>query len=281
MTKLSLTLVIAFSGQSGKQGSTRRLMLPLIFASLIAFPAHAESSNLPLQDALERIGQQVQKFWNNFASVTCTEALTQSKIGEKGKVLFEQRETFDYLITLQSSGLDLSVDESRIEKTHKASKGSASLLETNGFAILSLIFHPMYQSRYEFSQLPGDKQAGRDLLRIGFRQISDDHPLSVLQLHDRQYPLEWTGTAWIDPESFDIVRIQAGLGSSMAETGLLRLDADVSYSDISFNASTNYRLPARAVVEAETKRQHWRNTHMFSNYKRFDVETEVKTANPQ
>lgn len=196
-------------------------------------------------------------------------------------MLFEQRETFDYLIILQSSGQDLSVDESRVEKTHKASKGSASLLETNGFSIFSLIFHPMYQSHYEFSRLPDDKQGGRELLRIGFRQISDDHPLSVLKLRDRQYPLEWSGTAWIDPASYDVVRIQAGLGSSMADTGLLRLDADVSYSDVSFNAATNYWLPARAVIEAETRRQHWRNTHLFSSYKRFDVETEVKTANPQ
>jgi hypothetical protein len=38
---------------------------------------------------------------------------------------------------------------------------------------------------------------------------------------------------------------------------------------------------ARAVVEAETKRQHWRNTHLFSDYRRFEVETQVKTALPQ
>jgi hypothetical protein len=67
----------------------------------------------------------------------------------------------------------------------------------------------------------------------------------------------------------------------MADMGLLRLDADVSYSDVTFNQSIRYWLPTRAVVEAETKRQHWRNTHLFSDYRRFDVETQVKTAMPQ
>ena len=243
--------------------------------------AESPAKDLPLPQLLERVGKQVETFWNQFASVTCTESVTQDKIGEKGKVLFEQRESFDYLLILQASGIDLSVDESRVEKTLKTTKGKASLLDTNGFSIFTLMLHPLYQSRYEFRRLPDETVQGRPLLRIGFQQVSDDRPLSVLLLRERQYALKWTGTAWIDPASFEVVRIQAGLGNSMADMGLLRLDADVSYSDITFNQSIRYWLPARAVVEAETKRQHWRNTHLFSDYRRFDVETQVKTATPQ
>ena len=244
-------------------------------------PAESPGKDLPLPQLLEQVGKQVETFWNQFASVTCTESVTQDKIGEKGKVLFEQRESFDYLIILQASGVDLSVDESRVEKTLKTSKGKASLLDTNGFSIFTLMLHPLYQSRYEFRRLPDETVQGRPLLRIGFQQVSDDRPLSVLLLRERQYALKWTGTAWIDPTSFEVVRIQAGLGNSMADMGLLRLDADVSYSDVTFNQSIRYWLPARAVVEAETKRQHWRNTHLFSDYRRFEVETQVKTALPQ
>ena len=246
----------------------------------VVSPARPETTT-PLTKLLDHVGQQVEKFWNYFPSVTCTEILTQSKIGDKGKVLFEQRETFDYLVILQTSGMDIAVDESRVEKTHKASKGKASLLETNGFSILSLIFHPLFQSRYEFRQLTDETVQGHRLLSIGFQQITQDRPLSVLLLRERQYPLQWSGTAWIDPASSAVVRIVARLGNTMADTGLLRLDADVSYSEIPFNGSTRYWLPAKAVVEAETKRQHWRNTHLFANYRRFDVETEVKTAAPQ
>jgi len=244
-------------------------------------PAESPAKDLPLPQLLEQVGKQVETFWNQFASVTCTESVTQDKIGEKGKVLFEQRESFDYLIILQASGIDLSVDESRVEKTQKTTKGRASLLDTNGFSIFTLMLHPLYQSRYEFRRLPDERVQGRPLLRIGFQQVSDDRPLSVLLLRERQYALKWTGTAWIDPTSFEVVRIQAGLGNSMADMGLLRLDADVSYSDVTFNQSIRYWLPARAVVEAETKRQHWRNTHLFSDYRRFEVETQVKTALPQ
>ncbi|HLK48921.1 MAG TPA: hypothetical protein VKT49_12340 [Bryobacteraceae bacterium] len=234
-----------------------------------------------LPGVLERVGKQVERFWNYFSSVTCTEAVTQSKISEKGKVLFEQKESFDYLIILQASGMDLAVDESRVEKTHKVSKGSASLLETNGFSILTLIFHPLYQSRYQYRSLPDETVAGRRYMRVAFEQVVQDHPLSVLRVGEREYPLLWRGTAWIEPASFTVTRLQAGLGSTMAETGLLRLDADVTYSDVRFNETEHFWLPSQAVIEAETKRQHWRNTHQFSNYRRFEVQTEVKTADPQ
>ena len=83
------------------------------------------------------MGRQIESFWNYLPAVTCTEMLTQAKLGDKGKVLFEERSSYDYLVLLQSAGGDVSVDESRVEKNHKDSKGKASLLQTNGFAILA------------------------------------------------------------------------------------------------------------------------------------------------
>jgi len=245
---------------------------------LTSAPAKAESP--PLAELLDHIGRQVEQFWSYFSSVTCTETVTQSKLGDRDKVLFVQRQTFDYLIVLQSSGLDISVDESRIEKAHTALKGNAPLLETNGFSIFSLIFHPLYQDRFQFRLLPDDSSQDHRLLCVAFQQVVRDHPLSVLRLREREYPLEWRGRAWIDPVSWAVVRIQAGLGDSRADLGLLRLDADVTYSDIRFSDSTVYWLPARAIIDAETKRQHWRNTHVFADYKRFAVDTEVKLSNP-
>ena len=256
-----------------------RLCLVLLVL-LAAVPAKAATDS-QFATLLDHVGRQVEKFWSNFGSVTCTEEVTQSKLGEKNKVLFVQHETFDYLIALQSSSQDISVDESRLEKVHTGSKGKASLLETNGFAIFTLLFHPLYQSRYQFRQLPDEVVQDHRLLRVAFEQVSRDHPLSVLQVRELEYPLQWRGTAWIDPASWAVVRIQAGLGDSMADMGLLRLDADVTYSNVQFNSSTSYWLPARAVIDAETKRQHWHNTHLFTGYKRFTVDTDVKISAPQ
>jgi len=248
-------------------------------ALLIAGPAVA--ADPPLAELLHNTGQQEEKFWSYFSSVLCTETVTQSKLGDRDKTLVLQRQTFDYLISLQSSGLDIMVDESRTEKSHGAAKGNAALLETNGFSIFSLIFHPLYQDRYQFRLLADDSPPDRRLLSVAFQQVAPDRPLSVLRLRGREYPLGWRGKAWIDPATWAVVRIQAGLGDSMANLGLLRLDVDVAYSDVRFSDATVYWLPARATIDAETRRQHWRNTHQFDNYKRFTVDTDVKVSTPQ
>ena len=280
MINSSSILATVSSGLPKRGGRVGARLCLVLVAMLAAAPAKAATDS-QLASLLDHIGRQVEKFWSNFASVTCTEAVTQSKLGEKAKVLFVQHETFDYLISMQASGQDISVDESRLERVHTGSKGKASLLETNGFAIFTLLFHPLYQSRYQFRQLPDEMLENHRLLRIAFEQVSRDHPLSVLQVRELEYPLQWRGTAWIDPVSWAVVRIQAGLGDSMADMGLLRLDADVTYSDVQFNSSTSYWLPARAVIDAETKRQHWHNTHLFTGYKRFTVDTDVKISAPQ
>lgn len=249
----------------------------LVLAPLVALPAEA-ATEPPLGQLLDRIGQQVGKFWDYFASVTCTEKVTQTKLGDKGKVLSQRRESYDYLIMLRSHGMDITVDESRVETAHAQTKKDASLLETNGFTLFTLIFHNLYQSRYEFQQLPDDSSNGRPLRCIAFHQVSNDHPLSILRLREQDYPLAWRGKAWIDPDSSAVVRIQAGLGDSMADRGLVRLDADVTYSEIRFTDSPAYWLPIRAEIEAETKRQHWHNIHLFTNYRRFSVDTDVKMS---
>ncbi len=260
-------------------GSSRHLVSTF---GLLLFVAQTALAGTPLATVLDQTAGQVQRFWDYFPAVTCTEMLWQSKLDAKGKALSEQRTSYDYLMLLQSSGNQISVEESRVEKGDGRSKGKATLMVTNGFSILSLIFHPLYQSSYEFTELPADASDG-GLLRVAFRHhASRDRSPSVLVLRGREYPLEWKGTAWLDRASLAVVRIQAQLATSMEDIGLLRLDTDVTYAATRFDGtSLTYWLPTRAVVEAATRRQHWRNTHLFQNYRRFNVETEVKTAAPQ
>lgn len=262
-------------------GSIRCVLAAL---TILCLPpcSRAAGGGPPLPTVLDHVAQQVSNFWNYFPAVTCTEQVTQDKLRDKGKPLFEQRTSYDYLILLHSSGTEISVDESRIEKGQKATKGKASLLLTDGFAILALIFHPIYQSSFQFKELADETQDGRRLIRIEFHHVAGSPSPSVLRLHEREYPLQWQGVAWIDADTYAVVRIQAGLGDSMQEVGLLELNADVTYSTTPFNGTgVAYWLPSRAVIEAATKRQHWMNTHVFSDYRRFNVETEVKTGTPQ
>jgi hypothetical protein len=120
---------------------------------------------------------------------------------------------------------------------------------------------------------------GHRLTKVAFRHIRGTRTPAALALRGREYPLELSGTAWIDAETAVITRISAGVENTMVDVGLNTLHTDVEFAPFPFHdLQKTYWFPLRAVVEVETPRQHWRNTHEFTNYKMFSVSTEEKVA---
>lgn len=229
-------------------------------------------------------GQAVERLWTEISAVSCTEAVVQAKLGPRGKLLAERKAVYDYLILMQITGGELSVEESRREKPSKKEAKRAPgppLLVTSGFAVMMLVFHPQFRSSYDFRLLPDTDWQGERVHRIAFSHVRGTHSPSALQLRGRDYPLEWAGEAWIHPATNAIVHVQAGLKQPMEMVGLLTLDAQVEYGPVPFEGVTQpYWLPQTAVIETTTRGQHWRNVHRFGSYRRFEVETTVKTQTP-
>ena len=80
--------------------------------------------------------------------------------------------------------------------------------------------------------------------------------------------------AWLDKQTGDVVKMDASLLNDMSDIGLRSLSIHVEYKPISMGKSPAVNLPTKAVVELETPRQHWRNTHIFDAYKRFSAVAE-------
>jgi len=224
----------------------------------------------------------MSEYVENFSDVRCTEKVLQEKFKINGndKIDLKEESTYDYLAILNNAGGELSLSESRLPVHEaKADKKNRSMLVSNGFATLFLVFHPIYANSFEFSQLEDEVVDGRRLTKVAFRHIRGMRTPVALALRGREYPLELTGIAWIDPESAAIVRISANIGNSMVDVGLNTLQTDVEFAPYPFHdPGKTYWFPLRAVVEVETPRQHWRNTHEFTNYKRFTVTTEEQVA---
>ncbi len=242
----------------------------------------ATSSRGALEPLLDRTGKRVEEFWEQFSAVSCTETVQQVKMGASGKVLVQRTSSFDYLVILQLAGDDLTVEESRIPQGPQKKESAKPLLTTSGFSTLLLVFHPLFQNSYQYT-LGGTEYAGsRRLQQMDFEHISGRRSPSVLQLRGREYPLEWKGTAWIDPQTGYVDRITAGLKASMDDVGLKQLTSEVQYTPVRFSAGAQTAwLPEIAVIDASTLHQHWRNTHMFTGYRRFSVTTDTKTEGPK
>jgi hypothetical protein len=251
----------------------------LLLACLAVSPVFA--ANHDPDDLLNRTGEQVSSFLGQFSDVKCTEKVTQEKLGKDEKVELKEESTYDYLVILTNTSGELSLDESRLAVHEaKADKKNTSLLVTNGFATLFLVFHPYYAQSFRFTALGDELVDGHLLSKISFQHVRGTRSVAALALRGKEYPLEVSGTAWIDPQTAVIQKIAAEIGDTMQDVGLKTLRSEVEYAPVPFRGmKETYWFPSQATVEVETPRQHWRNTHRFTDYKRFSVDTEEQVAN--
>jgi hypothetical protein len=253
----------------------------VFFASTaFCFAAPASSGAGTLDNLLALTGTQVVGFLDQFSDVKCTEHVEQEKLGKDGKVELKDESTYDYLVILTNPGGELSLDESRLAvKAAKPDKKNMPLLVSNGFATLFLIFHPYYAESFQFALLQDEGVEGHQFSKVSFHHVPGTRSPAALALRGREYPLELSGTAWIDPQTGVITKIVAEIGPSMEDVGLKSLRSEVEFAPTPFrDMKQPYWFPAQASVEVETKRQHWRNIHRFTDYKRFSVSTEERVA---
>lgn len=269
-----------------RRGTIARLLLvaacTLVALAAIGLTPTRSLAADPLQELLERTGKQVAAFLELISDMNCTEHVTQTKLGDSGKVVEKQESAFDYLILLSNEGGEVNLVESRLAANPKAAqKENAPLLLSNGFSTLFLIFHPDYAPGFEFSVDGEETISGRTFAKVHFRHVRGTRTPAALAVRGREYPLDLDGTAWIDPQTGVIAKIEAGLESGMEDVGLRTLRSEIEYAPVSFQAQSQpYWLPAQATVEVESIHQHWRNTHTFSGYKRFAVSTKEQIVQP-
>lgn len=268
--------------------NTRRTRLGLmaglsLLACGLSSPGGTQAqTRASLEDVLSLASKHVEDFVDQFSAVKCTERVSQSKLGNNGRVVFQTESVFDYLAMLQAADGELTVNESRLQQSQTTPRGNASLLVSNGFSTLLMIFHPYYRSSFQFELLPEMTVDGKLRKRIAFHHISGAPSPSVLLLRGREFPLDLKGEAWIDAESGAIVRITAALEAPLEDLGLRSFNSEVHYAPIGFTGMSGaFWLPLTATIEVQTPRQHWRNVHQFIDYQRFSVDTQSSIGGPR
>ena len=259
------------------------LLVSLLLTGALAGAAPTQE---PLDKVLERVTQRVSRFLDLFSDVKCTEQVTQEKFKPNGKIELQEQSTYDYLVLFTNVGGELSLAESRlpVKQATADRKKDISMLLSNGFATLFLVFHPYYVNSFEFSDAGAEMLNGQNARKIRFQHIRNTRSVAALALREREYPLELSGTAWVDPETGNLLRIEAGIASTLEDIGMKSLQSQVTYAPVTFHQDDLHRddpvywFPTEAVVEVETPKQHWRNTHRFTAYKQFSVATEEHVA---
>ncbi len=255
-----------------------RRSLSAFFVSFgLAVAAHEASAQsvLPV-NLVDQAQKQVVAYIAKLADLHCTEDVLQEKLKPNGGTVLSSKSQYDYFLYMQGGSYDFQLSESRLEVgTQKPAR--QPLLLTNGFSTLLLVFHPYYRNAFEFTAGPAESLEGRSVIPVHFAHIRGARTPAALALRGREFPLELEGTAWLDASSGQVVRMDAGLEHEMTDVGMKALRIRVDYMP-SPKQSDHFMVPARAVVELETPRQRWRNTHTFRNYKLFSTEANQDPA---
>jgi hypothetical protein len=163
----------------------------------------------------------------------------------------------------------------------KHDRKNTSMLLSNGFATLFLVFHPYYSAAFTFTFAGDDLVSGKTLEKVNFQHIPGMKSPAALALRGREYPLELSGTAWVDAQTGSIARIEANIADTLQDVGLKALSSEIDFAPLKFSDSKQeFWFPTQARVEVETPRQHWRNLHQFTSYKKFSVNTEEQVIKP-
>ncbi|HYA62974.1 MAG TPA: hypothetical protein VED66_07200 [Candidatus Sulfotelmatobacter sp.] len=238
-----------------------------------ADPAFLARANATLIHARKLI----DSFFEQTSNVVCTENVSQTIIGKNNKPLYREESAFEYQLQSNSRSGSLRLVESREARKAAFRDPNKTLLITNGFASMLLILHPNYEPSYAFEPLGEETIDGRTLVKLHFKPVPGAASPAAIQLRGRNYPLPLKGDIWIDEQSGAVVRLISSLDGGLDDLGLHDLRSEIHYSIVQFHEPEEaYWMPASAVIDVETPKQHWRNVHRFTDYKRFRATIQVE-----
>ena len=230
---------------------------------------------LPL--LLEKVGGGVDALFSDFVNTASTEQITQD-VARPPSHSPSLTSRCNYLVVAHRSENMISLDEYRTDGKGEPIDQSRHYLLTSGFASIPLFFHPMYQPGSVFRYI-GRQAKGRRPYVIGFAQKPEATGL-IGRFHSMGAPavILTQGMAWIDPETYRIVRMRTDLLAPRYDIMLARQTSEVELGEIMLEGAPRpLWLPRKVVVTIDWQHTIYRNQHRYRDYKLFSVETREGT----
>lgn len=247
-----------------------------------AQPQAVDATNSAGIPALVRARKNVENFFDQSTNVVCTESISQVVLGKNNKPVYREESANYYQLRARTEGGALKLDESRDPQKSAFHDPWRTMMVTNGFASMLLIVHPTFESSYTFEPAGEETIDGAHFVKVHFQPIPGGNSPAALRLRGKSYPIPLSGVLWIDTASGAIVKLTAEVDSSLSDLGLQGMRSEIHYATIQFHdPDESYWMPVSAVIDVETPRQHWRNVHRFTEYKRFKATMEVEMGKTQ
>jgi len=160
-------------------------------------------------------------------------------------------------------------------------------IRTAGFASACLVFHPRFQSDSTFRYLGRQTVDGQPTHVIAFAQQPEKaHMIGRFDVSGVSSPVLVQGVAWVEPDAFRIIRMRTDLLKPLPKVRLAKQTTAIRYGEVQFRGvGLPLWLPREVTVTVQWKGRTFRNTHRYSDFRLFNVETEERrkqvTAKPE
>ena len=247
-------------------------------------PSVEPGSACALDDVVRNAGKQINELISDVDRFTATESLVHETIDRWGAPSNPEKRKFEYVVSIQLlQGKYLNVEEYR-------SAGGAPAdfpggVVTNGLPSLVLIFHPVNVPNFEMTCEGLARTSSGLAWQIHFKQ-RPDKPNTIKRYRigadGPSYPVALKGRAWISADTFQIVRLETDLVSSIPQIKLLADHSDIEYGPVKFkDGKISMWLPQSADVYYDWRGRRIHRRHSFSQYLLFGVDEKQKISTPK
>jgi hypothetical protein len=238
----------------------------------------------PLTQLLSRVGEKVATLFLDYPKTTSKEQVRREVLGRDDRV--EDSVTQNYYYSVYPRELGLWEEARTDNRGHpippERMRGSSLL--TSGFASVGIFFHPIHQvgSSYRYLGRQPKEPYSHVIAfaqRPGIAQVTGSFTSDSMLL---ETSILFQGIAWIDPISYQIVRMRTDLLAPRPDVMLYQQTTEVWFSEVHFGATRQaFWVPREVVVTIWWSNMKYRNRHRYSDHQIFMVETQEKIELPK
>jgi hypothetical protein len=237
-----------------------------------------------LKEVLQSAEKRVEEFVRDVDRFTATESIIHQSINKWGLASPPETFKFDYLVSIEQAGPGLLDVEEYRPRAYSSARFPDGV-ERTGLAALMLIFHPYNAGNFEMACEGLAHSNGGLAWQVHFRQRTDKpNTIRVYRVGEKGtgYSAALKGRAWIDADSFQIVRLETDLVAPLPQIRLAADHAAVEYGPVNFQAgNVAMWLPQTAEFYYDWIGRRGHRIHRYANYLLFSVSDKERISAPK
>jgi hypothetical protein len=239
-----------------------------------AIPYVDPNVECPLPHILNGAGQRMKQFVGNLEKFTASEQVEHSVVDALGARQTPAVRKFDYVVMVSRERAGGFMLEEYRNGSIDPGQFPAQIA-TQGLPGIALLFHPFLASDFKFSCEGLGEWKGSAAWQVHFAQRADrPGRLLAYSAGGRSSAVPLKGRAWIDPGTFQVLRLESDLVEPLKDFDLTEQHIVISYQRVQFRAQEQQLwLPQVADLYVQRQGHRYYRRHTFSNFQLFTVDT--------